>query len=141
MKVLKLSLKHKTVPIEIENGLFQKAAQRIKELFGKRKIMLVTDSNVGPVYAEKLFTQMKDLNIETGIYTVPAGESSKNHEQLLKLYAAFANFGITRGDIVIAVGGGVTGDLAGYAASTWLRGTGFVQIPTSLLAMVDSSVG
>lgn len=141
MKVLKLSLKHKTVPIEIENGLFQKAAQRIKELFGERKIMLVTDSNVGPVYAEKLFTQLKDLNIETGVYTVPAGENSKSHDLLLKLYDAFARFGLTRRDIVIAVGGGVTGDLAGYAASTWLRGTGLVHIPTSLIAMVDSSIG
>jgi len=141
MKALKLSLKHKTVPVEIENGLFQKAAQRVKELFGDRKIMLVTDSNVGPIYAEKLFTKLQDLNIEAGIYTVPAGESSKSHEQLLKLYTAFAGFGITRRDIVMAVGGGVTGDLAGYAASTWLRGTGLVHIPTSLLAMVDSSIG
>ncbi|HAA25652.1 MAG TPA: hypothetical protein DCE11_05985, partial [Ruminiclostridium sp.] len=107
--------------------MFQKAAQRIKELFGERKIMLVTDSNVGPVYAEKLFTQLKDLNIETGVYTVPAGENSKSHDLLLKLYDAFARFGLTRRDIVIAVGGGVTGDLAGYAASTWLRGTGPVS--------------
>jgi len=141
MKILKLNLKHKTVPIEIENGLFQKAAQRIKELFGNRKIMLVTDSNAGPIYADKLLTQLRDLSIETGMYTVPAGESSKSHDQLLKIYDAFARFGLTRRDIVTVVGGGVTGDLAGYAASTWLRGTGLVHIPTSLIAMVDSSIG
>jgi len=141
MKTLRLNLKHKTVPVEIENGLFEKAAQRIKELFGERKVMLVTDSNVGHVYAKKLFEQLNDLNIETGMYTVPAGESSKSHDQLLNLYDAFARFRLTRTDIVTAVGGGVTGDLAGYAASTWLRGTNLVHIPTSLIAMVDSSIG
>lgn len=81
------------------------------------------------------------LNKLLSISVLPNGEGSKNMEQLMRLYRDFVRAGLTRRDLVIAFGGGVIGDLAGYAAASWLRGVSFIQIPTSLLAMVDSSIG
>ncbi len=141
MRKLEVSLMEKNIPIEIKNGLFKEAGERIRDLFPGKKVMIVTDSNLESMYGKDLAGRLQDLHIETDLYAIPAGEGSKSHEQLLKLYTAFADFGLTRKDIVIALGGGVTGDLAGYAAATWLRGTGLIQMPTSLLAMVDSSIG
>lgn len=141
MRELTVRLSHKTYPIYIENGLFNKAGETIRRFFPGRKAFVVTDSNLVPRYGEALIDQLNQLGIPNGLYTIPAGESSKSHDQLIKLYGALSEAEITRKDVIIAVGGGVTGDLTGFAASTWLRGTGFLQIPTSLLAMVDSSIG
>lgn len=141
MHELTVKLTHKDYPIYIENGLFDSAGEYIKRFFPNRKAFIITDSNLVSLYADSLLRQLKDLNISAGVFTIPAGESSKSHDQLLALYEAFGSSEITRKDVVIALGGGVTGDLAGFAASTWLRGTRFMQIPTSLLAMVDSSIG
>ena len=141
MRELFVKLAHKTYPILIENNLFQRAGEVIRGIFPGRKVFIVTDSNLASVYGSVLVEQLEKLNIQAGLYTYPAGETSKNHEQLLKMYEAFSQAEITRKDVVVALGGGVTGDMTGFAASTWLRGTGFVQIPTSLLAMVDSSIG
>lgn len=141
MRELTVKLTHKTYPILIENNLFQSAGAVIQKFFPARKVFLVTDSHLAPIYGAALTAQLEKLNIQIGMYVFPAGEASKSHEQLLKLYEAFSQAEITRKDVVVALGGGVTGDLTGFAASTWLRGTGFLQIPTSLLAMVDSSIG
>lgn len=141
MKELSVKLAHKTYPILIENNLFQRAGEVIQGFFPGRKVFIVTDSNLASVYGSVLVEQLAKLNIQAGLYTYPAGETSKSHEQLLKMYEVFSQAEITRKDVVVALGGGVTGDMTGFAASTWLRGTGFVQIPTSLLAMVDSSIG
>jgi len=90
-----------------------------------------------------ILCQSSDTNFNKllSISVLPNGEGSKNLEQLTRLYSDFVRAGLTRRDLVIAFGGGVIGDLAGYAAASWLRGVSFVQIPTSLLAMVDSSIG
>lgn len=141
MRELTVELTHKIYPILIENHLFQNAGALIQRFFPKRKVFIVTDSNLAPIYGTALTEQLVKLNIQAALYVFPAGETSKSHEQLLKLYEAFSQAEITRKDVIIALGGGVTGDLTGFAASTWLRGTGFIQIPTSLLAMVDSSIG
>lgn len=141
MQELNVKLTHKTYPIYIENGLFEKVGETIQRLFPGRKIYVVTDSNIAPIYGTDLVEKLRKLNIQAMLHIIPAGEKSKSHNELLNLYTGFAGFGITRKDAIIALGGGVTGDLTGFAASTWLRGSGFIQIPTSLLAMVDSSIG
>ncbi len=141
MKELRVRLVHKEYPVLIGNGLFKSAGEKIREMFPGRKVFIVTDSNLAQSYGEDLAGRLRKLDVETGLYVYPAGEESKSHGVLLELYHAFARAGITRRDVVVALGGGVTGDLAGFAASTWLRGTVFLQIPTSLLAMVDSSIG
>lgn len=141
MRELTVTLAQKTYPILIENHLFQSAGAIIEKIFPGRKVFIVTDSNLASIYGTVLVEQLAKRNIQADLYAFPAGETSKSHELLLKLYDAFSRAEITRKDTVVALGGGVTGDLTGFAASTWLRGTGFLQIPTSLLAMVDSSIG
>ncbi len=102
---------------------------------------VVCDSNVRPLYAERVAASLRGAGFAVSVSEFPAGERSKNLKTVAGLYGAFARAGLTRGDFAVALGGGVTGDTAGFAAATWLRGIPFVQIPTSLLAQIDSSVG
>lgn len=141
MQKLEIDLKHKKYPIYIGKGLFKDAGSFLGKIIDGRRAIIITDSNLYPSYGLELYGMLKANRNETEIYTIPAGENSKSLNELSNLYSSFAGFGITRNDYIIALGGGVTGDLAGFAASTWLRGTGFIQIPSSLLAMVDSSIG
>ena len=121
MRDLIVRLTHKTYPIQIGNGCFSDAAAYIQSVFPGRKVFIVTDRNIASIYGEKLVDQLREKNVEAGIYVIPAGENSKSHHELMNLYNAFAASGITRKDAIVALGGGVTGDLTGYAASTWLR--------------------
>lgn len=141
MQKIDVKLTHKNYPIYIENGLFKKAGSILSEFLAEKKVIIVTDSNLSSSYGNELLQSLRADKIESEICIIPAGEKSKSIDVLTELYNSFAGFGITRNDFVIALGGGVTGDLTGFAASTWLRGTGFIQIPTSLLSMVDSSIG
>ena len=102
---------------------------------------MVTDSNVAPLYAPRLEQSLAAAGFAVSVHVVPAGEGSKCAGRLAELWEAMMAAGLTRTDAVIALGGGVVGDLAGFAAATILRGVDFVQIPTTLLAQVDSSVG
>jgi 3-dehydroquinate synthase len=105
------------------------------------KICIVTDSNVSKLYLNDLMEIVKDYAKVVETYTFPAGEGSKNLETVYTLYERLIKSGFDRKDLLIALGGGVVGDLTGYAAATYLRGINFIQMPTSLLAMVDSSIG
>ena len=105
------------------------------------KVALVTDSNVDRLYGDGIVRQIEDSGLQVERIVFPAGEKSKTLETYAELVRGFAALELTRTDFVIALGGGVVGDLAGFAAATYLRGIGFVQIPTTLLAMVDSSIG
>lgn len=105
------------------------------------RVLLVTDSNVGPVYAEPAAEAMRGMGHEVAVTTVPAGEETKSLAQLDALYHAAVAAGLDRSGVIVALGGGVVGDLAGFAAATYLRGVRFLQLPTTLLSMVDSSVG
>lgn len=107
----------------------------------QRKICVVTDSNLSKLYLNKLTEIIKDYAKEVLTFTFPAGEDSKNLDTVNLLYERLIQSGFDRKDILIALGGGVVGDLTGYAAATYLRGISFLQMPTSLLAMVDSSIG
>ena len=106
-----------------------------------RKAVLVTDSNVDRLYGDAIVRQVEDTGLQVERIVFPAGEKSKTLETYAELVRGFAALELTRTDFAIALGGGVVGDLTGFAAATYMRGIGFVQIPTTLLAMVDSSIG
>ena len=125
----------------IGSDLLSRSGEYVRMLFKGRKAAIISDSNVGPIYAEVLKQSLRDVDIETVCYFFPAGEASKNAQTYLQILNFLAEKQITRSDLIIALGGGVVGDITGFAAATYLRGIAYVQIPTSLLAMVDSSVG
>jgi len=131
MKALTLKLEDKSYDIHIENGRVQR--ELLKQLCLSGNHVILTDHNIRTIYGA-LFEGFSLIEI-------PAGETSKNIATYERVLNEMAKIGITRGGVVIAIGGGVVGDLAGFAAATYMRGIKWVQIPTSLLAMVDSSVG
>ena len=141
MKKLHVNIPGRDYDIIIETGGFSNAGKYIRSVTSARKAAVVTDSNVGSLYAERLLSALKGAGFSVKLITVPAGEKSKSLQMTEFLYQEMLDFGLTRTDIIIALGGGVVGDLTGFAASTLLRGIPFIQIPTTLLAQVDSSVG
>ena len=106
-----------------------------------RKAVLVTDSNVDRLYGDAIVRQIEDTGLQVERIVFSEGEKSKTLETYAELVRGFAALELTRTDFAIALGGGVVGDLTGFAAATYMRGIEFVQIPTTLLAMVDSSIG
>ena len=142
METVKVNLGPKSYSIAINAGLVDQVGPRLRALLPQSELaVVITDSNVGPLYGERLARSLRQAGFQTVTLTFAAGEQSKNLATLTELYTGLAKAGVTRSDAVIALGGGVTGDMAGLAAATFLRGVAFVQVPTSLLAMVDSSVG
>ncbi len=142
MHRLNVPLPGREYEILIEKGLLDKVGRRCRVvLMRASRIVLVTDSNVGPLYAQRVKESLEASRFQVKVLTVPAGETSKSPEMLAWLWEEMMAFGLTRTDAVVALGGGVVGDLAGFAAATLLRGIDYVQIPTTLLSQVDSSVG
>ncbi len=141
MQVLRVNLPGREYDIKIEKGILDHSGELISLIHKPCKIAVVTDSNVGPLYGERVITSLKDSGFAPFLITIPAGESSKSMEMLNFLYGEMLGAGLTRTDLIVALGGGVVGDLTGFCASTLLRGIPFIQIPTTLLAQVDSSVG
>lgn len=105
------------------------------------RALIISDTNVGPLYAGPVKESLAAAGLETDVALFEAGESHKNIDTYSMLLERCAEQGLTRNDVIVALGGGVTGDMAGFVAATYMRGIPFVQMPTSLLAMVDSSVG
>ena len=142
MKTLTVALPGREYDILIERGLLDRAGELCKTVLPRaERLFVVSDTNVGPLYGNRLKSSMESAGFQFALSVVPAGESSKSARTLAALWEQMMTFGLTRTDAVVAFGGGVVGDLAGFAAATILRGVGFVQIPTTLLAQVDSSVG
>jgi len=136
MEKLYVSLANNSYEIYIEGGILS----RLKSYLGKAdQSVLITDDNVERIYGELLDTAMKGQKNRKIV--VPAGEGSKNLSMAEKILSDMLDFGLTRNSLVIAVGGGVVGDLAGFCASIYMRGISYVQVPTTLLGQVDSSVG
>ena len=131
----------KPYDVVIGRGILENAGSLIAEAVSGKKAVIVTDDIVNGLYAEKLIKSMTDAGFTTDIFIFPNGEESKCHKTLTELYDFLAEKNITRSDFLVALGGGVVGDLTGFAAATYLRGIAYVQIPTTLLAQVDSSVG
>lgn len=123
-------------------GKISSAGMWLAEMFpGLSKAVIITDSNVGPLYSRRLRASFAESGISSIVMSIPAGEASKNIDCAVELWRALVSRGIDRDAVVVALGGGVVGDIAGFVAATYLRGVSYVQVPTTLLAMVDSSVG
>ena len=138
---LTVNLGKNSYPIYIENGIIAQAGRYVRECFSGKKIMIVSDDNVFPLYGAKAADSLSAAGYECFSCVLPHGEPTKSFQSLPAVYSALLEAKLTRSDLVVALGGGVIGDLAGFAASSFLRGVKLVQIPTSLLAQVDSSVG
>ncbi len=141
MQTLRVNIPDREYDIKIEKGLFDKCGELIAEAVKPCRAAIITDSNVGPLYAQRLIDSLEASAFAPFLVTVPAGENSKSMKMLEFLYGELLKNGMTRSDLIVALGGGVVGDLTGFCAATLLRGIPFVQIPTTLLAQVDSSVG
>ncbi len=124
--------------IYIGDGIFADTAKHIAEKFHPAKIHIVTDSNVAPLYLDQLRAQFP-MTVSSTV--IPAGEEHKTLDTVAGIYNDLCTAGLTRSDLLIALGGGVVGDITGFAAATYLRGISVCQIPTTLLSQVDSSVG
>ncbi|ADK31597.1 3-dehydroquinate synthase [Brachyspira pilosicoli] len=127
--------------ILVEKGLINDTGKLVKEVLRGKRALIVTDNVVDKFYTETVKKSLEKENIITSVCVLENGETNKNIESIYNIYSALAKNELSRKDIIIALGGGVIGDMAGYAAATWMRGIDFVQIPTTLLACVDSSVG
>ena len=138
---LKVDLKDRSYPIIIEKGLINRVSKEIIKIYKGKKIFIITDDNVNKYYGGKISEELKHNDFEVKLLSLKPGEETKNFNTLPMIYNELLDFNLTRSDLIIALGGGVIGDLAGFVASTYLRGVDFIQIPTSLLAQVDSSVG
>ena len=125
----------------IENGVLNKTGDLIKDIFSPCKACIVTDDTVNALYSDCVEKSLKESGFDTVKFVIAHGEASKSTQNLISLVEFLAENRLTRSDIIIALGGGVVGDLAGFAASVYLRGINFIQIPTTLLSAVDSSVG
>lgn len=135
---------HTSAPyqIVIARGCLDEVGARAAELFRKGgKALIVSDSNVMPLYGDRVENSLAKAGISCFRFVFPEGETSKRLSVIEQIYGVLAENRFTRTDFLVALGGGVTGDMAGFAAATFLRGMGFIQIPTTLLAQVDSSVG
>ena len=142
MKLLPVSLGDRSYDIHIAPGRLDDTGKLCQEVLPRAtRLAVVTDDTVGGLYAHRLLQSLWARGYTASVISLPAGEQTKSLHNLGVLYDSFMEMGLTRTDAVVALGGGVVGDLAGFAAATILRGVDFVQVPTTLLAQVDSSVG
>jgi len=142
MGVLRIDLKERSYDIIIEKGSLNGLGEAVKARLPKaRKAAVISDTNVAPLYADRVLASLEKAGFEAHLLVLPAGEATKCLQCLSQCYDFLCEHRLSRSDAVITLGGGVIGDLGGLAAATYLRGVAFVQVPTSLLAQVDSSVG
>lgn len=141
MKIIPVNLGHKQYAIHIERGLIGHIGHEIKKLFQGQKIAVITDEKVNRLYGEEVQLDLEQAGYKVSKIVIPPGEKSKSFDMLMKIYELLIQAHITRGDLIVTLGGGVVGDLGGFAAATFLRGIPFIQLPTTLLAQIDSSIG
>ena len=140
-EMVKVSLDNRSYNIIVGKGVIDCLSNNIKEINNYSKIVVIVDQNVANLHLDSLNNQLKSLSIEIKNIVIEAGESAKSFSNLQNLAEQILEYGIDRNSLIIAFGGGVVGDLSGFIASILLRGIDFIQIPTTLLAAVDSSVG
>ncbi|MGT2783875.1 3-dehydroquinate synthase [Streptococcus merionis] len=140
MKV-SVNLPHHPYDIVIEKGSIAKAGQWAANLWKPQKVVIITDNRVKGLYAQKVQASFEESGFEVAVFDFPEGEAQKNLVTVHQVYEFLVKAGMTRSDGIVALGGGVVGDLAGFVASTYMRGIHFLQIATSLTAQVDSSIG
>lgn len=127
--------------VKIGNGLLDTAGDEVKKLGKTRKVCIVTDTHVSALYGQRVRESLESAGFDVFSFIFPFGEQSKNLSVYGRLVEDLCNNRFTRSDLIVALGGGVVGDLAGFAAATFQRGIRYIQVPTTLLAAVDSSVG
>jgi 3-dehydroquinate synthase len=140
-EVVHVSVPSRTYDVTIGRGILDQVGLLTRATCNATRACVISDSNVSPLYSDVVIDSLGKAGMEPHLLTFPAGERSKGIRTYSDLLEGLAKAGLTRDDVVVALGGGVTGDLAGFAAATYMRGCAVVQVPTSLLAMVDSSVG
>lgn len=141
MRTVPVELGPESYTIYIGKDLTESILSVLRAKPYSKKALLVTDSHVGPLYGASVRSVLRQAGLEVNLYEVLAGEHTKNLAEAEKLYTRCIELGLDRKSPIFALGGGVVGDLTGFVAATYMRGVPFVQLPTSLLAMVDSSVG
>lgn len=139
MRTLRVNLGENSYDILIGANTLQDVGKYVESRGGK--VFILSDTNVAPIFADTVIDSLLKRGYECKLMVLPAGEPTKSIKSIEPIYSAMLEFNLTRRDLVITLGGGVIGDLGGFVASTYLRGVDFVQVPTSLLAQVDSSVG
>ena len=127
--------------ILIEKGIISSCGKHIKGVTNASRVLIISDSNVYPLYGNLVLGSLQEAGFKVFSHIFPAGEPNKTMDTVSGMIEAMANAELSRNDLVVALGGGVTGDMAGFASAIYLRGINFVQIPTTLLSQVDSSVG
>lgn len=127
--------------ILLGRGLLENCGEYIRQVSSAQKVLIISDSNVYPLYGEKVSASLTACGFAASSFVFPAGEEYKTLDTINDMIKALCEAELSRNDLVVALGGGVTGDMAGFASAIYLRGIDFVQIPTSLLSQVDSSVG
>lgn len=128
-------------PVMIEGNLLRSAGMHINHIIKPSRLFIVTDENVHRLYARVLEKSLQEAGFAFSFHILPPGETSKNMQQLETILSHMVSGGITRTDAVLALGGGVVGDITGFAAAVYMRGIPYIQIPTTLLAQIDSAVG
>ncbi|MGE5494080.1 MAG: 3-dehydroquinate synthase [Burkholderiales bacterium] len=141
MEILNIDIGRNNYSVYIERGLIRDVPEFLKLKYPNSRFAVITDTNVRDIYGNKLSAGLDAAGIKHNVIALPPGESTKSLKNFSHIQSRLAQLEYTRTDLIIALGGGVVGDLAGFAASAYLRGIRYVQIPTTLLAQVDSSVG
>ena len=141
MRIVKVSLGDRSYEIKIQTGLLSRLGSECLRLNLGKKCAVISDANVAPHYAKPALDSLRQAGFEPVLLTMAAGETAKSLKNVQRCYDELASHRLERKSFIVALGGGVVGDLAGFVAATYLRGIPFVQVPTTLLAQVDSSVG
>ena len=141
MRTVEVPLGQRSYQIKIAAKLLPRLGAECRRLNLGTRCAVITDSTVGPRYAQTTLASLKRMGFAPVLITVPAGETAKSLKNVGRCYDLLARHRLERKSFLVALGGGVVGDLAGFVAATYLRGIPFVQVPTTLLAQVDSSVG
>ncbi|MGX7243330.1 3-dehydroquinate synthase [Enterococcus quebecensis] len=138
---LTVNLPNHSYDLTIENGILASIGQWVNDLWSSQKVVIISDTNVAPLYGKQVKKSLAEAGFDPSLFVIDAGEQSKSLTVAAEIYDFLAEKGLTRSDGIIALGGGVVGDLTGFVASTYMRGVHFLQVPTTLLAQVDSSIG
>lgn len=140
-RIVRVSTSSRCYDVHVEPGVLARTGELVRGAAGGTRAFVVSDTNVAPLYLGQVEASLAQAGYATGSFVFSAGEASKRAGTWAACLEAIAAAGLTRDDVVVALGGGVVGDLAGFAAASYMRGCAVAQVPTSLLAMVDSSVG
>lgn len=141
MEIVDINIPNNEYKVFIDRDISEKITSFLSDSSKNQKVLIVTDIFFKDKYAQLIFNLLKDKGLSPYIHVMRGGKSSKSFGEVLRIYGELEDKDFARDSVLIALGGGVVGDLAGFVASTWYRGMSFVHVPTTLMAMIDSSIG